>query len=300
MSDGRTRAVTMLVIGACVTGLAPIFVRLSGAGPAATGLWRLLFALPLLAVPSLRQPGGLSGTSRFALLAGAAFAFDLACWHYGIANTSVSKATVLSNLTPIVVIAITWLLFHQRPAPLFLLAVALSVAGGAIMALSKGSGVVGPNPLLGDALSAGTSIWYALYFLLMSGARRRQGTAQVMFWASLTGVPLLIAIAWLLGEPLMPATRGGWAACVGLGAVHAGGQGSIAWALGRLPPSTASITVLVQPVVTTALGWLLFGERLTPWQASGAALALSGVVLAQRASGPKAARLSPIDGMRYE
>ena len=288
MSDGRARAVTMLVIGACVIGLAPILVRVSGAGPAATGFWRLIFALPLLAAPSLRQPGGLSGTSRFALLAGAAFACDLACWHYGIVNTSVSKATVLANITPIVVTVALWLVFHQRPAPLFLVAVALSVTGGAIMALSKGTGAIGPNPLLGDTLSTVTSVWYALYFLMMSEARRRQGTAQVMFWSSLTGVPVLLGIAWLLREPIVPATLGGWAACAALGAVHVGGQGAIAWALGRLPPSTASVTVLVQPVVTTALGWLLFGEMLSPWQAAGAALALGGVVLAQRAPGGRA------------
>jgi drug/metabolite transporter (DMT)-like permease len=40
----------------------------------------------------------------------------------------------------------------------------------------------------------------------------------------------------------------------------------------------------VQPVVTTVLGWILFGELLGGWQAVGAALALGGVVLAQRAS----------------
>ena len=286
MPDGRARAVTMLVIGACVIGLAPILVRLSGAGPAATGFWRLLFALPLLAAPSLRQPAGLSGTSRFAVWAGVAFGLDLACWHYGITYTSVANASVLANLTPIVVTAVAWLFFRQRPAPLFLLAVALSVAGSAVMALSKGSGATGPNPPLGDALSAGTSIWYAIYFLALGAARRRQSAPHVMFWSSLTGVPLLLAIAWLLGERMIPATAGGWAACVALGAVHTGGQGSIAWALGRLPPATAAVTVLVQPGVTTALGWMLFGESLTPWQAVGGAVALTGVVLAQRSNLP--------------
>jgi drug/metabolite transporter (DMT)-like permease len=284
MTDGRGRAVTMLVIGACVIGLAPIFVRLSGAGPAATGFWRLVFALPLLGIPALRSSEGLPRPSRFAVLAGAAFAFDLAFWHYGIVNTSVSKAVVLTNVTPIVVTVVAWVFLHQRPAPLFLVAVALSVGGAAIMALAKGTGVTGPNPLLGDVLSMLTSFWYALYFLAMSAARRRQGTTQVMFWSSVTGVPLLLAAAAALGEPLVPATAGGWGACVGLGAVHAGGQGLIAWALGRLPPATASVTVLVQPVVTTFLGWMLFGELLSTWQAAGAALALGGVVLAQRAS----------------
>src|SRR5215471_3449531 len=191
MPDGRARAVMMLVIGACVIGLAPILVRLSAAGPAATGFWRLLFALPLLAIPAARQPGGLARTSRFALLTGLAFALDLACWHYGITFTSVANASVLANLTPIVVTAVAWFFFHQRPAPLFLLAVALSVLGSAVMALSRGVGVVGPNPLLGDALSAGTSIWYAMYFLALREARRRQSAAQVMFWSSLTGLPFV-------------------------------------------------------------------------------------------------------------
>lgn len=279
----------MLVIGACVTALAPIFVRLSGAGPAATGFWRLLFALPLLAVPSLRSREGLPLPTRFAVLAGVAFALDLAFWHYGITYTSVAKASVLANFTPVVVTAAAWVFLHQKPAPLFLIAVALAVAGGATMAIAKGTGATGPNPLLGDALSFLTSGWYALYFFAMGAARQRQGTTQVMFWSTVTGAPLMLLAATTLREPLVPLSTGGWLACLGLGAVHAGGQGLIAWALGRLPPATASVTVLVQPVVTTALGWLLFGEILSTWQAAGAALALSGVVLAQRSSaqGPK-------------
>jgi drug/metabolite transporter (DMT)-like permease len=288
MPDGRARAVTILVIGAGVMGLVPIFVRLSDAGAAATGFWRLLFALPLLALPSLRSREGLTLPTRFAVLAGVAFALDLAFWHYGIIYTSVSKATVLANLTPIVVTAAAWLFLHQKPAPLFLLAVALSVAGAATMAIAKGTGATGPHPLLGDVLSFLTSGWYALYFFAMSAARQRQGTTQVMFWATLTGAPLMLLAAGALREPLVPLSTGGWLACLGLGAMHAGGQGSIVWALGRLPAATVSVTVLVQPVVTTALGWLLFGEILSAWQAAGAALALTGVVLAQRSSDRRA------------
>ena len=164
------------------------------------------------------------------------------------------------------------------------MAVALSVAGAAVMALARGAGATGPNPLLGDLLSMSTSVWYAVYFLAMSAARRRQGATQVMFWSSLTGLPLMLAAAWLLQEPLVPTTATAWGACVALGVVHAGGQGAIAWALGRLPAATASVIVLVQPVVTTALGWLLFSELLSAWQTIGAALALGGVVLAQRVS----------------
>lgn len=278
----------MLLGGACVIGLAPILVRLTQAGPAATGFWRLLFSLPLLATLASRSSGGVGRPFRLGLLAGLAFALDLGFWHYGIANTSVSKATVLTNLTPVVVTAIAWIVLKQRPAPIFLAAVALAVAGASIMALAKGVGSVGPNPALGDMLSLATALWYALYFLAVSAARKSAAAARIMFWSSLTGAPLLLLAAILLGEPVFPAAAAGWAACVGLGLVHVAGQGSIAWALGRLPPATASVTVLVQPVVATALGWLLFSELLSLPQAVGAAVALTGVVLAQTASRTRA------------
>jgi drug/metabolite transporter (DMT)-like permease len=278
----------VLLGGACVIGLAPILVRLTQAGPAATGFWRLLFSLPLLATLASRSSGGVGRPFRLGLLAGLAFALDLGFWHYGIANTSVGKATVLTNLTPVVVTAIAWIVLKQRPAPMFLAAVALAVAGASIMALTKGVGSVGPNPALGDALSLATALWYALYFLAVSAARKSAAAARIMFWSSLTGAPLLLLAAILLGEPVFPAAAAGWAACVGLGLVHVAGQGSIAWALGRLPPATASVTVLVQPVVATALGWLLFSELLSLPQAVGAAVALTGVVLAQTASRTRA------------
>src|SRR5215470_2615205 len=110
-ADGRREAVIMLVVGACVIGLAPILVRLTATGPAAAGFWRLTFSLPPLLLISWRTTGGLGTPSRAAWLAGLAFALDLGFWHYGIANTSVGKATILTNLTPVLVTAIAWFAF---------------------------------------------------------------------------------------------------------------------------------------------------------------------------------------------
>jgi drug/metabolite transporter (DMT)-like permease len=281
---GWGRAVVVLVAGACVIGLAPILVRLATVGPAAVGFWRVLLSLPLLAVIARRTDSGVGRPSSLAALAGAAFALDLAFWHYGIANTSVAKATVLANLMPVMVTVIAWIFLQQRPAPLFVVALALAVLGAWIMALARGQGSVAPRPLLGDALSLAAAVWYALYFLAVSAARRREAAMRIMFWSSLAAAPLLRLSAVLLGETLQPVTAAGWAACVGLGAIHVAGQGSIAWALGRLPAATASVTVLVQPVVAATLGWLVFNERVGAWQIVGAAIALAGVVLAQRAS----------------
>jgi len=287
---GRERRTAMIVLlaGACIIGLAPILVRLGEAGPSAIGFWRMIFALPLLALIARRESGGVGPTGWILGLAGVAFALDLAFWHYGIALTSVAKATILSNLTPVIVTGVAWLVFREKVRPLFLTAVALAVGGACLMTLARDPGLPGVNPPLGDAFSAMTAVWYALYFLAVQRARQTRGAAQVMFWSSLTAAPLPLAASAALGERFLPATPVGWAACVGLGIVHATGQGAIAWALGRLPASVTSVVVLVQPVVAAVLGWLLFGEVFGPGQMLGGAIALTGVVLAQRAARPAA------------
>jgi len=276
----------VLLGAACIIGLAPILVRLSEAGPSAAGFWRLLIAAPMLAGLAQRNAGGVGRPTRAVVLAGLAFALDLGFWHYGIALTSVAKATVLSNLTPVVVTAVAWVVFRQKPRPLFLAAVALAVAGAWIMALAKGHGPTGRNPPLGDALSTATAVWYALYFLAVSEARKSQSATRIMFWSTVVGSPLLLAAALSLHERLLPATASGWAAVAGLGVMHVTGQGAIAWALGRLPPAVASVVVLIQPVVAGLLGWMLFAETIGPVQGLGAAVALAGVILAQWASRP--------------
>lgn len=293
MSDAPTasggRALAVLIFGAVVIGFVPILVRLSDTGSAAAGFWRLVFALPLLALLAQRGGGGQGGLgrlpSRLALIAGLMFALDLGFWHYGIALTSVANATVLTNLTPVVVTAVAWIFLAQKPRMLFLVAVGLAIGGAGLMAAAKG-GAPGVSPAWGNAAAALTALWYAFYFLAVSAARRTEAATRIMFWSSLTGAPLLLIAALALGEPILPASLGGWAACAGLGVLHVAGQGAIAWALGRLPPATASVVVLIQPLVAAIAGWILFSEALGPVQALGGAITLAGVALAQWSARP--------------
>ena len=276
----RTAAMLALIFGAAVIGLAPILPRLTGVGPAAAAFWRLSLAAPLL-LAMTGFTGGPGRPSGWALGAGVFFAADIAFWHYGLTYTSVANATVLTNLTPIVVTLAAWVMFRERPKALFVVALGLAVAGAATVSLARGSGGTGTNPPLGNALSAVTALWYGGYFICIREARKSSGAARVMLWSSLAGAPVLLAVALALGERVWPATAAGWAACAGLGLMHVAGQGSIAWALGRLPAALAAVTVLVQVVVAAILGWAVFGEAVSAVQALGAAVLLGGVVLAQ-------------------
>jgi drug/metabolite transporter (DMT)-like permease len=277
------RLIPLLVVlaSASVLGLAPILVRLTETGPAAAGVWRFAFALPLLFILTARPGGeGLARPSKWMLLAGLFFALDLSFWHYGIVMTSVANATVLCNLTPVVVTLIGWLFFKERPARLFILALALAMGGAFAMAAGARGGQ-GTNPVLGDILSLSVALWYSGYFLAVKAARSTAGALRITFWATLAGLPLMAGVSVLLGEDMIPATAAGWAACVGMGLMHVAGQGGVAWALGRLPASITAVTILIQPLVAAGLSWIVFGETLAPVQALGGALVLGAIILAQ-------------------
>jgi drug/metabolite transporter (DMT)-like permease len=281
--DDSRPAIAALVFGALVIGTTPILVRLAACGPAAAGFWRLTFAAPLLAIVAIGHGSSrLGAPSRAMVLAGVAFALDLLCWHYGIRYTSVANATVLPNLTPVLVTLAAWLVFKERPRPIFLIGMAVAIGGAVVMAAAGVETRPGPAPHLGDALSASTAVWYGLYFLAVRVARQAHATSHVMLWSCLVGAPLLLAAALILHEAILPATALGWAAVAGLGLAQVFGQGSIAWALGQLPAATASVTVLVQPVAAALLAYAIFGEQLTWLQTLGGAVALMGVVVAQR------------------
>lgn len=303
MLSPRAAALAVLVVSAAVLGLAPILVRLADAGPAAAAFWRLAFAVPLLLVLTARPRalgGDGEGTGRptkWMALAALFFVLDLSFWHYGIAFTSVANATVLTNLTPVVVTLVAWALFRERPRALFVLALALAL-GGAFAMSAGADGRQGSNPRLGDAFAAVTALWYAGYFLVVKHARGTATAGRVMLWSTALGAPLLLGVSLALGEQLLPGSAAGWAACAAMGLMHVIGQGGVAWSLGRLPAALTAVTVLIQPVVAAGLGWMLFAETMTAIQLLGGAALLGGVLLAQWSSlkkkGAEAVAAAPV------
>ena len=85
------------------------------------------------------------------------------------------------------------------------------------------------------------------------------------------------------GEALLPRTALGWANLIGLGlVVQVGGQGLIAYGVGRLPIVASTVLLWMQPLVAAVLSWILFDETLGALALLGAALILGGIYVVQR------------------
>jgi drug/metabolite transporter (DMT)-like permease len=75
----------------------------------------------------------------------------------------------------------------------------------------------------------------------------------------------------------------GWLILLGLALiVQVGGQGLVAYGVGRLPIVASTVLLWMQPLVAAALSWMMFGEALGALALVGAALVLAGIYVVQR------------------
>jgi drug/metabolite transporter (DMT)-like permease len=258
-------------------------------GAAAAAFWRVALAAPFFLVWMKRQARvQQAGPRRSALwlcVPGVIFAADLVSWHASFHYTSVGISTLLANFAIVIVAVIGWLWFKERLSWHFPIGAALALVGVA--------GVLGadlehrPGAIKGDALALLTAAFYASYILCMKQLRLRFTTATLMFGTTACAAVVLAPWAMWTEPQLMPSSMNGWIALVALaGVAHCGGQGLITFGLAYLPASFSAVTLLIQPLGATLLGWLILGQELTGWQSVGGAVVLVGILLAQRGARP--------------
>jgi drug/metabolite transporter (DMT)-like permease len=273
--------------GATLIGVAPIAVRLSDLEPAATNLWRFIFALPILALWASRGPAPKPADLRWLLGAGVLFGIELNLWAFALMQTTIANATLLTNMTPVFAAAFGWFVLKERLGLGALAGGAIALAGAVTLALARAQSGVGPADAqagwFGDALALTAAVGYAGYFLIVRALGDRVSVGAVMWWGSLSAAAFTLILCLVTREPLLPHSWQGWAWLVTLGVVvQAAGQGLIAYGVGRLPIVVSTVLVWMQPIAAAALSWMIFDEALGPMALFGAALVLAGIYIVQR------------------
>jgi drug/metabolite transporter (DMT)-like permease len=285
-------AFAALLLGAVFIGLSPILVRLSEVEPVATAFHRVFLGLPLMLGWLVITGNGVTrvkaGPVRavdlaWLLLPGVFFAGDLGFWHWSIHLTTVANATLFANFAPVYVTIASIVLFRERFSRRFILALTMSIAG-AVVLMGTSTGL-SRDHVTGDALGMVAAMFYAAYLLVVGRLRLRYSTILIMFWSCLSASLILLPAAWMSEDMLLPSTWAGWGVLATLAWVsHLCGQGLIAYALAHLSTALSSVSLLLQPVCSAVLAWILFSEALGPMQITGGLIVLTGIYLVRRAS----------------
>ncbi len=273
------RGLAALILGASLLGFAAMLVRWAfPAGPLAVGFYRMLFALPFVAW--LAKGTGRPGTSQaqlWALVAGLCFVLDLWMWHTALHHTSAANATLLVTLAPIWVAVVSVLWMGARLRRRFWAGVLLALAGALVLGLAKGARW---GTGWGELLGALASLAYGAFTLALGRARRDLSAPEALFWVVLCCTVFFGLLGWLQGEAFSGYPARSWWSLLALGlGVQVVAWWFITWGLGHVPTNLGAMGLMVQPVATVILGWLLLAEALRPLQAVGTLLVLMGIAL---------------------
>ena len=246
--------------------------------------WRMLIAVVRLSFVVLvrkahtGRPAPSAATWRAVFPAGLAFGLNITIFFTAIGRTSIAHAEFIASLSPVLLVPLGALLFHERPDRRALPWGLVSLAGLAIVLFlggSQGGATVG-----GDLLVVVVVATWIVYLLC---ARRARATVDVVdFMATmmpigvLTAAPMALVIA---GDEIWPMTAKGWIAACLLGVLTGMiGHGLIAFAQRELPVATIGIIQVAQPAIAVCWSFLILGERIEPAQIPGMALVIAGLV----------------------
>lgn len=278
------------LIGATFIAFSGIFFKYSGQSPSTATLFRCALALPFLAVLALGEDRAVGPRPRrdrlLAMAAGVCFAADLLAWQHAVLLVGAGLATVVANFQVVVVAALSWAFFGERPDRRLAAGIPLVLVGAILISGVVDSGAYGVDPGLGVAFGLVAAVAYSGYLILIrQGNRGGDRTWGSLLDASATAALAAVVAGAVIGDlDLTPGPAAlGWLLVVALTSQVAG-YGLINLSLPRLPAAVTSVLLLAQPVITIVAAAILLGERPSLAQLAGVAALLIGVVVA---AGPR-------------
>lgn len=296
-----------VVLAALLIGTAPNIARFGidlgdGAlGPQGIVFWRFAFASAILAPLLLWRDKRLPARpSPVLALAAAAFALDLALWHWAIDVTTIANSSFLVSMGNLCLGLTAWAVLGERPHRAWFIALPFAVGGAFLLSQGGADGMLGVGTQTssaietarrpdwrGDLMALGAAVCASIYLLCSKLARDRFDGLTAIFWLCALATPVAGAIVATSGENFLPADWRTMMIPLALALfVQVLGQGLLVAALGEITGARVVLLFLLQPVTAAALSIVLFGEVPGFLQLIGAAAILFAIAWASaRGSG---------------
>lgn len=271
-----------LGVGILSLSFSAMFVRWANAPGPVTAFYRLFFSVFLLFpffLPRIKaNPSIRSRLVLFPLLAGVFTACDLALWTASLSYTTASNATLLGNTSPLWVALGTWFILKQKLSAGFWRGLTFTLLGAAL--IMGTDFILHPRFGVGDVMAVFTGFFYGGYFLFTERSRTTFDPVSHIWFVGIGATVSLFIINLVLHNPLSGFDTNTWLVFLASALVsQLIGYMSLAYALGHLPASVVSPTMILQPVLTTILAIPLLGEIPSIWQGIGGAMALIGIYI---------------------
>ena len=289
-ADSDRRTMLIALAGAVTISFSPVLYIYSDTNPSTGAFFRMLYALPALALLAylVRKADTRSSRTRWtAFGAGLILAPDMLSYHSSMIFIGIGIATLIGNSQVIIVTLASWKLFGEKPNPAILLSLPVVIIGLALISGFADPEPYGEDPVKGVVFGMMAAFFYSSFLILFRYSNRELAPSSSVQLDATVGAALGLLVLGLLPlssmaiEPLelQPTWPGhGWLILLAL-LCQVAGWLAIAHALPRLPAAHTSFAILLQPVLTLIWGYfILHQEGHSQNQAIGVFLVLVAIV----------------------
>ena len=199
---------------------------------------------------------------------------------WGIGRVPLAQAIALTFIAPLIAMVLSPLLLKETLSGRSIAGAVAAFVGVIIIVLGQARAEVRPDVLLGIAAILGSALCYSVNILMMRWQALAAKPLEITFFQSLTVTALWIAAVPVFGVPHWP--QGHWTLIGIASAMSITGALLFAWAYARAEASYLAVTEYSGFLWASALGWLVFSERVSYYTVAGAGLIVAGCLLAAR------------------
>jgi S-adenosylmethionine uptake transporter len=275
-------AVALAAIGALSAMDAVMKGLAQDIGAFATMCWRSILAVLLLAIPyfAMRKAWPSRAAMKLHVMRGALMVPMSFLFFWGLARVPMAQAIALTFVAPLLSLVLAALLLAEPVGKRMATGSLLAFAGVIIIFVGQGRADLGREATLGSIAILGSALAYAFNIVVMRRQAQKAGPLEIAFFQFLTTGIGFWLLAPTVGVPTYPAgAEGALALATGLAIA---GMLLLAWAYARAGAAYLSSTEYSGFLYAMVLGWLVFGETVSPFTLAGAALIIGGCVIAAR------------------
>ena len=270
-ADSDRRTMLIALAGAVAISFSPVFYVYSDTNPSTGAFFRMLYALPALALLAylVRKSDTRSSRTRWtAFGAGLILAPDMLSYHSSMIFIGIGIATLIGNSQVIIVTLASWKLFGEKPNQAILVSLPIVVIGLALISGIADTDPYGEDPVKGIVFGTMAAFFYSSFLILFRYSNRELAPSSSVQLDATAGAALGLLVLGLLPlssmaiEPLelQPTWPGhGWLIVLAM-LCQVTGWLAIAYALPRLPAAHTSFAVLLQPVLTLVWGYVILHQ----------------------------------------
>jgi drug/metabolite transporter (DMT)-like permease len=270
----------VLVLAVCAISTGAPFARWAQPAPAlAISVLRVGFAAVMLFAAGWRDLPSLAKLARrdwwFIGLAGALLALHFGAWIASLALTSTAASVALVSTTPIFA-ALFGAVIGDRVVARELAGIAIATAGCVVLA--GGDWSAGGDALTGDGLALVGAMTATAY--LAVGRRLRAALPLLPYLGAVNAIAAIALVIAAVAEhaPLVGLPAQSYVACACAALVASVGGHSLLNAAVRVAPThLVALAILGEPIGSSLIAWVAFGERPPLHAVIGGAIVLAGI-----------------------